>query len=505
MGQLLCVRGDVAEKRFSACSCSPHDQVWDCCVPTSSQEARLGSKIRSLDDGGRSWPPDLASEWCGPMASDLGKTPGPPLRTVGVLRLQLQRLQAVQVLVQEQVQGVAAAHLGLGASAPTNLALRKRLGQPGAPFGGLGFLDPQKNVEEASGEAAGPNLPPCFLTQEFVRAAKLREFEQCAKGEHSMYLWALQPIYDSQDRCAACEILIRCRNGADSAPYEDVLALMNPTASQEVRRVYAQWKAAEVVDWSLSVLKAHPALRSLTGLASNLRPLDLCPKGDVFREVKRRLQSLSAEDRALLLGLLVIEVTEDQRPPEDLASVLGTWEDLGFRLACDDIIGDRACEALGKRGQNFHTVTAVRPFLRHFKWMKVDIDWAGFMLFLSHPSYNNRDEVKREVLRKAMEEDLVYVPEGTKLRSTGFKHSELLWEFAAWAQDMLAHNKHIYIELSVSPKDESNKYALDKLKAMGLDLFGDQQAHFRFQGGPTGPKAFEPRSLAQGAEVIFHG
>lgn len=487
MGQSLCGREFVGE-------CSP-SFFFDLRTDRQRMDDQASAMVCDPADGtSRCSPKGLRPE------SGNGELEAMMRRPHKVLRLQLQRLKSAQVRVQEDVDGVAASHLGLGSSAPANLALRRRLGHPGAPFGGMGFLDPQKNVSEA----AGPNAPPRFLTQDVAQRAKLREFERCAQGQPSIYFWALQPIYDSQDRCAACEVLVRCRNGADSAPYEDVQALMNPAAPPEVRRVYALWKATEVIDWILSVVKAHPTLCNLSGVASNLRPLDLSPSADVFREVKKKLFALSPEDQKLLLGLLIIEVTEDQEPSEDMSALLSTWEELGFRLACDDMIGELACEALGKRGTNFHTTEALKPYLHHFRWMKVDIEWAGFALFLSHPSYSSRSEVKQAILKKAQEEDMVYVPEGggSGLRSTGSTHSALLEEFATWAKEMIALGKQIYVELSVSPNDDNNRYALGKLKALGLDLFGEHQVCFRFQGGPTGARAFEPAALVEGAEVL---
>lgn len=418
-----------------------------------------------------------------------------------VLRLEVKRLNSVRVLVQEHIDGVAVSHLGWGSSAAANLALRKRLGQPGAPFGGLGFLDPQQNIVDAT-----ENVPPKCVTRDFARDAKLREFRRCANGEPSMYFWALQPVYDWQESCVACEVLLRCHNGADSAPYEDLLALMNPLASEDVRRIHATWKATEVVDWILAAVKGHPLLRKLTGLAVNIRPLDLRPSTAVFQEVSRRLAALSPNDRRLLLRSCIIEVTEDQDYPEEMPMLLTAWQDLGFRLACDDVIGELACQALEKQGQNFHTTDRLWPFLHHFTWLKVDMEWAGYCLFLSHPSYNSRADVKSEVLSKAKDEDLVYVPAGPRLRCTGASHSSLLKEFADWVLEILKLKKDICIELSISTEDENNKYALDKLKEhYHVDIFGEHRASFRFQGGPTGPKAFQLESLMQGAQVIMTG
>ena len=36
---------------------------------------------------------------------------------------------------------------------------------------------------------------------------------------------------------------------------------------------------------------------------------------------------------------------------------------------------------------------------------QVDIDWAGYTVFLSHPAYSGRTGLKEEVLRRAREEE----------------------------------------------------------------------------------------------------
>jgi len=105
------------------------------------------------------------------------------------------------------------------------------------------------------------------------------------------------------------------------------------------------------------------------------------------------------------------------------------------------------------------------------------------------------------VLHHARDEDLVYVPQGPCLRNTDMAYSTLLAEFANWAFEMMDLGKKICIELSVNPKDENDAFALEKLYDLGLDIFGTHRASFRFQGGPTGAKAFEPAVLAEAAVV----
>mmetsp|Transcript_32145 Transcript_32145/g.84900 ORF Transcript_32145/g.84900 Transcript_32145/m.84900 type:complete len:443 (+) Transcript_32145:118-1446(+) len=441
-----------------------------------------------MDGDGAIAPPSRAH---GPGPYYRGAT-GPP----ALLLLEAAALRGKPAPVQDRVSGVASVHLGLGANVPENLALRQRLGRPGHPFGGLGLFDPQERV----GEASSP--PPPHATKTFLKRTKLDEFEKCARGETSVYFWALQPIYTSQELCTAAEVLVRARNGSSTAPFEDVQALMDPEAPEDVQRTYAEWKATEIVDWTLSTLKEHTMLRKLESIASNVRPLDMNPETILFKEVRRRLAALCAEDRALLLGTSMIEVTEDQECPEDLVSSLEAWKGLGFRLSYDDTVGELASEALGKQGRNFHVTSALAPLIGHFGWVKVDIDWAGFVVFLSHPAYAGRKDVKEEVLRHAREEDLVYVPQGPGLRSTGVAHSALLREFATWAQEVIALGCVIVVELSVTPLDPSNAYALDKLKELGLDIFGEHKAHFRFQGGPTGAQAFTPQELVDHAREV---
>lgn len=415
------------------------------------------------------------------------------------LQLEISRLLSVKTPVQETVEDVSAFHLGLGPSAPANLRLRARLKLPGGPFGGLGFFDPQCNAVEAGEE----EVPPAHVTLDFVRRAKLSQFQRCADGEPSFYFWALQPMYDTADRAVAAEILVRCRNGSDSAPYEDLLAIKDPHAPEEVRSVYSHWKATEIVDWSLQCLKDYPILQNLSRISTNVAPSDMGSTAGVFQEVSRRCAALSEADRKLLQRMLVIEVTEDQVITTDLVPSLKAWqEDLGFRLAYDDTIGQLASEVLDKKGQNYHTTVALEPLLEHFGMVKVDIEWAGYALFLSHPSYSSRPAVKAEVLGHARDEDELYIPQGPGLKNTHATHSGLLTEFAAWVKDMMAQSRHICIELTVRQDDESNAFALGKLKEMGLDIFGAHQDFFCFQGGPTGAKAFEPAVLAEGAQAL---
>lgn len=406
--------------------------------------------------------------------------------------LEIAQLKAAVAPVQQFMGTVPAFFFGLGDSPKRNIGLRQRVGRPGSPFGGLGFFDPQANVEHASSD----ELPPAFVTAEFLRSAKLREFEQCAQGSPSMYYWALQPIFDVRDHAVKMEILIRARNGTDSAPYEDVKALTDLAAADEVQSVYAMWKATELVDWSLKVLKDYPVFQSLMGISSNLRPFDLKPTSRLFKEFSQRFQRLSTADQDLLRQKLVIEVTEDQVMPSDVEYELQVWEDFGLCLSCDDVIGDLACQALGIGGQNFHTTSAIEPVLDHFRIVKVDIEWAGFALFLSHPAYHRWPDLKAQVLVHAQSKDRLHVLKGAQLRDSGMAHSALLAEFAAWALRMIGDGRLICVELTVSRGDKSTSYALRKLKELGLDIFGTHSASFCFQGGPTGPRAFEPSVLA---------
>lgn len=403
-------------------------------------------------------------------------------------------LLADKVAVQYTVGELPASVVGLGSNAGENLELRKRLQRPGPPFGGLGFF----NLQGAKVEFGAEAKLPSDVTKDSVRSTKLAEFMKCAEGKPSMYFWALHPIFDTLGHIVAAEILIRARNGSDSAPFEDVEAIMDPTASAEVKNIYIAWKATEAVNWTLKALKDFPILQSLDYISTNIRPLDLPTTGPLFKEMSKRINALSKEDRALVLGKVVLEVTEDQLPPENIEPALEAWKDLGFRLAYDDTIGEVACKMLGNHGTNFHTPAELEPILKHFKNVKVDIEWAGKAIFLSHPSYNNRPAIKGEILCHARDEDLVYIPQGPTLKNTGIAHSTLLAEYAKWGIAMINCGKHICIELSVSQDDENNAFALDKLKNLGLDIFGTHRASFSFQGGPTGAKAFQPDVLAKG-------
>jgi len=417
------------------------------------------------------------------------------------MQLNISHLLAHTVPVQEKVGDCPAYAVGLGSNAGENLELRKLLKKPGPPFGGLGFLDPTSAVAEFGADAKLPS----DITVDSVRFTKLKEFMNCADGKPSVYFWALQPIVNTWGDMVSAEILVRAKNGSDSAPFEDLTAIMDPTAAAEVRDVYIAWKATEVVDWTLNALKEFPILQSLDYITTNVRPMDLPTKGPLFQEVSKRINALSEEDRELVLQKVIIEVTEDQMSPEDLEHAFEAWKELGFRLAYDDTTGEKVCEMLAKKDMNFHTTTELEPILQHFSLLKVDIDWAGYAIFLSHPSYSSRPALKAEVLCHARDEDLVYVPQGPGLKNTGYKHSVMLEEFAKWSMDMITRGKPICIELSVSQDDENNALALSKLKGMGLDIFGVHRASFSFQGGPTGAKAFQPNVLVTDAKICQPG
>lgn len=419
-----------------------------------------------------------------------------PIRTPGEepVRLDIARLQRMSMPVQDTVGDVKAFHLGLGSDHLQQVALRKRIRKPGSPWGGMGFFDPQAYRNEATEDE--PCLPPPDVTAERVRALKLEQFRYLALGRHSIYFWAVQPIFDVSDRAVACEILVRARNGQDAAPYEDVYALMDPGAPDEVREIYVLWKCTEIVDFCLSLL-AIPLFRKLNGIACNVRPLDLSVTSLVYKEVARRLQALPPQDRALLTAKVVIEVTEDQRHPCDAQVSIKAWKALGFRFACDDTIGTLACEALGKLGVNFHTPVVLQTLLEHFTYVKCDMEWAGYAIFLSHPSYSDRAAMKKEVLEHARRDDLVYIMRGSSLESTGVSYTALLREFAVWVKEMIERGLAICIELTVRKDDENNAFATSRLEEMGVDLFGVHKDYFMYQGGLTGARAYPPEALAQ--------
>jgi hypothetical protein len=227
-----------------------------------------------------------------------------------------------------------------------------------------------------------------------------------------------------------------------------------------------------------------------------VRPSDLPPTSKLFKKVKARMQELSPDMRELLVQRVVIEVTEDEDAPVDEEACLQAWRGLGFQLAYDDAIGIEALAALQRMGDNFHTIDKLAPFAELYKYVKVDIEWAGWLLFLSHPAYAFGPN-KAVILEKAKTEGDVYITKGPNLVNTGFKHLALLKEFAEWAKKMVAMPRHVCIELTVRQDDPSHEYVLGLLKeTFGLDIFGIHAEFFMFQGGPTGAKAFEPALLA---------
>lgn len=411
------------------------------------------------------------------------------------LDVDIDQLREIKNPVWTEVNGVLAYHLGWGNVPQQNLALRKRIGRPGAPFGGLGLFDPQKNVSEVA--EPEPGAPPEDLTAERVKQLKVEQFQLCAIGarDRSVYLWTLQLLFDVQDRVRGAEILIRLRNGADSAPFEDVIALMTP----EMVEVYAKWKVAEILDFALQVFKNFPPLLRLNDIAVNVRPLDMPTDTLVYKELVRRLGDLSTDDRELLREKVVIEVTEDQMHPDNFEITLKAWQALGFKLSYDDAIGSKASKELkssNKSAVTFHTPEVLAPLIDHFHYIKVDIDWAGYIIFLSHPSYANRADVKAKVLEHVKEKGTVMIPKGPNMIETEVTHDDLCAELADMCKVALKARKCICIELTVRADDANNAYAIEKLKGMGVDIFGEHQDSFLIQGGLTGAKAFTPEALA---------
>jgi len=412
------------------------------------------------------------------------------------VQVDIEWLQSIKTPVQEHIGSIPAAEIGLGSSLPGNLALRKRVGRPGAPFGGMGIFNPQVTLPPAlSGE------PPLEVNTEVVYETKVGQFKSCCEGGKSIYFWGMQPIFNKEDLVVGAEILVRAKNGTDSAPFEDLSFIMDPHARPDVRQVYASWKAEEIVGWTLRALKEHPILQSLQFISTNVRPLDLSPNSLVFQEVERQLSSLTPEDRDLVCQSVSIEVTEDQDHPEGIVESMQAWRNLGFvRIIYDDTIGDLAHEALGKNPTNLHTTAALSVLVDEFYLVKVDIDWAGHIIFLSHPGC--RPNLKAEVLQHARDEDQVFFARGPALVDSGMKHSKACAEFATWSKQIIAKGKRICIELTVRQDDENNAFAIERLKGLGLDIFGADSKYFCFQGGLLGPKALEPCQLAQGARTL---
>lgn len=410
------------------------------------------------------------------------------------MQVNFEPLNKYKTPVQAKVGDTDATSLGLGGAPPVLMKMRGAMKlKGGPPFGGMGFFD-------STTIPADVEFDPALnkMTKADVEKAKLDQFTLSKVSDDSIYMWALQPIYSTDDQLVAVEILLRAKNGSDTAPYEDVLELCNPAASPEIKEIYYSWKLAELVDWPLKILRAYPAFQNLRGISVNLRPLDLDVAGVFYPMLKARLDALDAADRELYFKVVAIEVTEDQANPANISECYKAWKALGFSLHYDDTIGDKAHAALGAKGENFHTTSALAKDIEFFDTVKVDINWAGFLLFLSHPAYSFSKEKKAEVLASARDNDEVKKPGGKEMGVVaGFKHSELLKEFADWCKSMIAQNKKIGIELTVRQDDENCSFALNKLKELGLDIFGEHKDRFVFQGGLTGAKAFTPEVLAE--------
>eukprot|EP00931_Biecheleriopsis_adriatica_P066459 TRINITY_DN4080_c0_g1_i10.p1 TRINITY_DN4080_c0_g1~~TRINITY_DN4080_c0_g1_i10.p1 ORF type:complete len:470 (+),score=130.74 TRINITY_DN4080_c0_g1_i10:83-1411(+) len=417
-------------------------------------------------------------------------------------RANIEALKACKIPVQSTVDGVDSQLLGWGPSAPWNVAYRQALARPGAPFGCLGFFDPKSADPEKCKADPLQGTFTKVLTAAEVRFMKLGQFMAQANGQESVYLWTLQPIYNAKDEVVAAEILLRVQNGQDSAPFEDVVQLCDKNGDEEVKDLYAVWKVAEI-KFVLAKLKEHKPLQSLEYVAINLRPADMNPDGPIYKELANFMPSVEERD---LVQKLAIEVTEDQEHPENFAVHLKAWKDLGFPLHFDDGIGDLALGAIKKKpsagmavSTNFHATTVLMPLLDLFDVVKVDIEWAGFAVFLCHPAFNN-EEKKHEVLERARNSDQVTLPPGKPVE--GASHRDFVDEFRKVCLQLIEKGIPICLECSVREDDPNCMYVLDMLKRAEepLDIFGKHAKHFEFQGGLTKAKAFEPGILARHLE-----
>jgi len=420
------------------------------------------------------------------------------------LRANTEALNAWKTPVQVKVDGVECRLLGWGPVPPFNLAYRQAIGKPGAPFGGMGFFDPQSaDLEKCKPEQKDmlQGALNAELTSGDVYKLKTGQFQAQASGEESAYFWALQPIYDTEDAVVAAEILMRVKNGSDSAPFEDVVYLCNPSAPEEIKALYAEWKVAEIL-YVLATVKEHPKLEALS-TSANLRPADLDPAGLIYQKLQAHISKLSDSDKALMLKAVAIEVTEDQKAPLKHTDHLKLWKELGFELHFDDAIGDLALLAL--KGsidkESFHAVSMLKPMLDFFTAVKVDIEWAGYCIFLCHPAFFS-PEKKKEVLDRAKESDQITLP--PKGAVEGVSHRGLVDEFRVWALEMIKLEKQICVECTVRADDPNCSYALDMLKAaeQPLDIFGTHKKWFTFQGGLTKAKAFLPHVLAENLQAV---
>lgn len=423
------------------------------------------------------------------------------------LVLDASSLLQIRAPLQESLDGFLAARLGLGHCESQNLALRRALGKPGHPFGGIGFFEWTEDLEQELLESAITTVrhvqknnchPGAHDLPQTVIGLKLQEFARCADGDPSFYFWALHPIFNSDGCAVGAEVLLRAKNGVDTAPFDDVHALMDPAAPAKIKGLYAKWVGAQIVNFPMQVLKDFPALRRLQFISVNVRPSDLSTNSLTFHDVTKRLRGLPDEDRRLLVSMVCIEICEDQEDPPDMETSLAAWQQLGFRCAYDDTISKLTCQAIGKPSENFHTPENLEPLLKYFWLVKIDIDWAGHIIFLCHPRLGEARVRKAHVLWRARSEGLVYVAEGrSSIRNTGVKHADALAEFAAFAQHVIRSGTKICFELSVNRDDCNVDFALAGLREFGIDIFGKHSAHFCFQGGVFGPKAFLPSQLAE--------
>jgi len=115
--------------------------------------------------------------------------------------------------------------------------------------------------------------------------------------------------------------------------------------------------------------------------------------------------------------------------------------------------------------------------------------WAK-LIFLSFPGWNA--PTAQKALQGARKNRVVIqgVPD------TDMPYSDLLDEFVRFCFQTIDAGVTVTIELTLDRNHDGNAFALDQLRARGLDIMGIHSNLFTMQGGYTGAKAFPASILA---------
>jgi hypothetical protein len=301
-----------------------------------------------------------------------------------------------------------------------------------------------------------------------------------------------------KEKIVATELLLRCRNGSDCAPYEDIAALTGANALEEEKLAYAHLMAFQGVDEVLMASQKTP-LNNLDHIIVNYDKEALSPSSVTFALISEKISKLPPESKRLLVQKKVLEIVEDKPVSEQLLEDIQKWEEIGFtsrNFSIDDMIGDKAAAVLAKTGgPNFHTISACKQLLEKVHYVKVDMHWAK-LIFLTHPAW--RVPERNAAILEAARNNKIEID---GIPSTKITYDELIDEFVSFCQSCIEAGREVSIELTIVPENPNNAFAIEKVLARGLDLLGKDAPFFAMQGGHTEAKAFQSSVLAANVQL----